>query len=659
MPVTADRRSRLSSLRLLYAGASPERVRRAVAALGVPPSDAEVESVQRPATAFDRLDADTSCLLCDAELLADLEAFRAAVREVDPTLPILFLGGPDADVPPAVYGDEYADWVFADDGGGDGRRLAHRLRTALRRREHSADEKVRFLEASLDAVEEVFYLFDLDFTLLRWNEAVAEVTGYDDREIERMPAIEFIAPEDRENVLAVLSRVAAEGPQQETASVLTKDGERVPHEFTAVLLRDAGGDPVGICGIGRDISDRRRRERELAELDRVNAVVRDVNRALARASTREEIERAVCDRLAAADPYRFVWVGEYDASTDRIVPTEWTGAEGGYLEEIAIGVDDGTGGGPSVTAYRTGKVAVVQDIASSRSFGPWRSDALDRGYASVAAVPLTYGDATYGVLHVYADRTFAFDDREVDVLTDLGETIGSAIASVERRRALAADTTTELTFRFGDRADFLVNASARTGAALDLRGAVPRSDGGYLAFVDVDGGDPAELRALADDDPTVERVRALTERDDGGLHEFVFREQPVVETLADHSAVVRSLTVEDGDGRVVAAVADRSSVRAVAEAFGRTFADAELLAKRERARLPGERVRTVSEVSLTDRQRASLEAAYRAGFLDDLRRSTGAEIADSLGVSAPTFHSHLRAAQRKLARAFLDPSGEI
>ncbi|WP_438267412.1 helix-turn-helix domain-containing protein [Haladaptatus halobius] len=47
-----------------------------------------------------------------------------------------------------------------------------------------------------------------------------------------------------------------------------------------------------------------------------------------------------------------------------------------------------------------------------------------------------------------------------------------------------------------------------------------------------------------------------------------------------------------------------------------------------------------------------MTAAYNAGFFEWPRESTGEEVADSLGVLAPTFHQHLRASERKLLAVF-------
>lgn len=70
----------------------------------------------------------------------------------------------------------------------------------------------------------------------------------------------------------------------------------------------------------------------LERLDQINAIIREIDQALVQAETREEIERAVCDRLAADDRFVFAWIGEPER--DRLVVRESVGAERGYLDGI-------------------------------------------------------------------------------------------------------------------------------------------------------------------------------------------------------------------------------------------------------------------------------------------------------------------------------------
>jgi len=57
---------------------------------------------------------------------------------------------------------------------------------------------------------------------------------------------------------------------------------------------------------------------------------------------------------------------------------------------------------------------------------------------------------------------------------------------------------------------------------------------------------------------------------------------------------------------------------------------------------------------LSERQRRTLEAAYYGGFFEWPREHTGEEVAESIGISQPTFSRHLRLFQRKLFELLFD-----
>ncbi|WP_242492963.1 helix-turn-helix domain-containing protein [Halogeometricum borinquense] len=67
------------------------------------------------------------------------------------------------------------------------------------------------------------------------------------------------------------------------------------------------------------------------------------------------------------------------------------------------------------------------------------------------------------------------------------------------------------------------------------------------------------------------------------------------------------------------------------------------------------RIQRVLRNQLTERQRTALEAAYHAGFFQWPRETTGEGVAESLGVSPPTFHQHLRKAEQKVFDHLLSP----
>jgi PAS domain S-box-containing protein len=173
------------------------------------------------------------------------------------------------------------------------------------------------------------------------------------------------------------------------------------------------------------------------DLQRVRDLVADINQALVRASDRRTIESRVCEILADAEPYRFAWIGEHDPDARTVEPRTSAGIESEYLDAIEITTDGtATGQGPTGRAVRTQELTVVPNVLDEDDYGPWRDEALERGYRSSAAAPLVYGDETYGVLNVYADRTEAFDERERELLAELADDVAQALHHQEVQRTL-------------------------------------------------------------------------------------------------------------------------------------------------------------------------------------------------------------------------------
>jgi len=134
--------------------------------------------------------------------------------------------------------------------------------TDLKQRERELREERSFVESMLGAVPDIFYAYDADGNFVRWNDHFSEVTGYDDAEIEEMGPLEFVPEDEREPVGEAIGTILADGEPIVIESYLrTKDGEQIPYEFKAGQWRGPDGEVLGVVGIGRDVTERRERER--------------------------------------------------------------------------------------------------------------------------------------------------------------------------------------------------------------------------------------------------------------------------------------------------------------------------------------------------------------------------------------------------------------
>jgi PAS domain S-box-containing protein len=149
--------------------------------------------------------------------------------------------------------------------------------TEQRRAEQELREERAFTERALDTIDDVFYALDEKGEFVRWNEQVTAVTGYTDEEIATMSPSQLFVEGDRDRIRAAITTVIEDGHVSVEATLVTKDGERRLYEFTGSRLTDDEGEAVGLCGIGRDITERRERERDLEhERERVATLFENI-----------------------------------------------------------------------------------------------------------------------------------------------------------------------------------------------------------------------------------------------------------------------------------------------------------------------------------------------------------------------------------------------
>ena len=125
----------------------------------------------------------------------------------------------------------------------------------------------RFMHEALNTLEDSFYVVNTDGEVVWFNQSARETVGYDREELDEIHVSELFVEEHRNQVLTSLRTVLEDGTDDVEADVLTKSGERVPHELRGGTLTDPSGEPIGVVGIARDISDRRDQKQQLRVLD--------------------------------------------------------------------------------------------------------------------------------------------------------------------------------------------------------------------------------------------------------------------------------------------------------------------------------------------------------------------------------------------------------
>jgi len=130
---------------------------------------------------------------------------------------------------------------------------------------HESEERYRQL---FENAHEIIYCHDLAGNFVSINPAAEVALGYTQTEVESMSLGQIIAPNSRGYVADLIDRVLSKRaiPAAVEVEVITKQGDSVLLEASPrVVERD--GVPIAVQGIARDVTERKRAQKEIQRLN--------------------------------------------------------------------------------------------------------------------------------------------------------------------------------------------------------------------------------------------------------------------------------------------------------------------------------------------------------------------------------------------------------
>jgi len=291
----------------------------------------------------------------------------------------------------------------------------------------------------------------IDGRLLKVNPSFAKMLGYTVEEMHELDFQRLTHPEDLEVGVRGRQRVLDGEVSSYHAEkrYLHREGHVIWAALTTSLVRDADGRPLhtiaeieditgkrlAIEELRRSAGELRKREEELARINRALRMLTNCNEALIRAGDERDLLEHMC-RIAVEDGgYAMAWVGFVaDDEIGTIVPRAQAGSDAGYLDDIWLCASDRVpqGLGPGGTTARTGVLTVCEDLETSAAFY-WRAEARERGFRGVIALPLREGDRTFGIMILYSTEPRPVPPEEERLLQELADDMAFGIVTLRAR----------------------------------------------------------------------------------------------------------------------------------------------------------------------------------------------------------------------------------
>jgi diguanylate cyclase (GGDEF)-like protein/PAS domain S-box-containing protein len=282
-------------------------------------------------------------------------------------------------------------------------------------------------------------MLDLQGRVTYCNDHLLRLTGWQREEMIGRDWFAFVMWSDsndvRENFAAALASPVKLWHREN--EIVTRSGERRRMRWNNAVLHSADGAVVGTASIGEDITDQKRGESRIKQLNRVYAVLSGINALIVRVRDRDELFREACRIALEQGEFRMALLCLVDQGARTIVLTTSAGID----EELQGAIRDmfrlAEAAPDNVIAQsiREKKVVAVNDLQSDPRV-LFRKHYTRFGVRSLAILPLIVSNEAVGALALYARESEFFQEEEIGLLRDLIGNVSFALDSIEKEKKL-------------------------------------------------------------------------------------------------------------------------------------------------------------------------------------------------------------------------------
>ncbi|MFX0066410.1 MAG: PAS domain-containing protein [Candidatus Hermodarchaeota archaeon] len=138
--------------------------------------------------------------------------------------------------------------------------------TKRKRAEEELQKSEKKYRKILENIEEEYYEVDLAGNFSFFNDSLCQSLGYSKDDLMSMNNRQYMDEKTAKKVYEISNEVYRTRKSVKTADweIVRKEGDKRFHEASVSLITGSEGEPIGFSGIVRDITERKRMEKELS-----------------------------------------------------------------------------------------------------------------------------------------------------------------------------------------------------------------------------------------------------------------------------------------------------------------------------------------------------------------------------------------------------------
>jgi PAS domain S-box-containing protein/putative nucleotidyltransferase with HDIG domain len=281
--------------------------------------------------------------------------------------------------------------------------------------------------------------WDIIHDKIWWSPEQYFLLGFENQEIDTntYKIMDIIHPQDKErNRVTMIAHLKGKQAYNIECRLRTKSGEYRWFKLTGSAKKNRQGQSVRMLGSTLDITERKLSDQRLMSANRALQTLSAGNVAVVYARTEEELLANISNVMVDEGGYMLSRVCYLDM--DNKTPAQLV-AKASRKDVSPEKFDDSNflqflnRHSNIKKVIKTGEHVVCQDILNDPEFTGLRTQAFMDGYVAMMVLPLKDKNEVFGLLIIYSSSTFAFNEKETELLVELANDLAYGITSLRMK----------------------------------------------------------------------------------------------------------------------------------------------------------------------------------------------------------------------------------
>ena len=186
----------------------------------------------------------------------------------------------------------------------------------------------------MDSIPDIIYMLDMTGKLVKWNKRAEIITGFSSEELMGKHVLDFFSEQDKITITMAIQEALVKGFTEVEGYLLRKDGTMVPYEWTGVPFKAEQDKVIGLIGVGRDITERKKAKEALQESENKFRVLAEKS-LIGIYLIQDGVFKYVNPKLAEMFGYTVEEIIDKKKPIDLTLPADWPMLEEGLMKRIS------------------------------------------------------------------------------------------------------------------------------------------------------------------------------------------------------------------------------------------------------------------------------------------------------------------------------------